>query len=206
MPSKSVITVAITDGACAEQVARGAADRLGYRYINDQVIDLAAEKAGVDAKAVGSVEHSESVVSRILRVLSTASYAEPSLTYVPVPVVDERPEYRGLIQQVVRSIAADGKVVIGAHAASMVLAGAPNLLRVFVTAPPETRVDRLVQERGVSAAEARREVEHTDRERKQYFERFFKLSAEQPTHYDLVINTEVLPVDAAINMIAVAAE
>jgi CMP/dCMP kinase len=205
MPSKSVITIAMTDGACAEEVARGAAQRLGYRYVNDQVIDRAAEQAGVDAKTLAAVEHSEPLVARILRGLALGFAADPTAVYVPVPVSDERPAYRALIQDVVRAVAAEGNVVIGAHGASVTLAGTPRLLRVFLTAPIETRIARVAAERNLSAAEARKEVEHTDRERKGYFERFFKLSAEQPTHYDLVVNTEVLSAETAVGLIATAA-
>ena len=204
MPSKSVVTIAMTDGACAEEVAREAARRLGFRYVNDEILDRAAELAGADAKAVAEVEHTQPLVARILRTLATMPLDMGGYISAET-IVDETPGYRALIQDVVRSVAAEGQVVIGAHAGSMNLAGMPGLLRVFVTAPFETRVARVAEERGWNAAAARKEVEHTDRERRAYFQRFFQVDHELPTHYDLVVNTEVLSAEQAAGLIAAAA-
>ncbi len=202
--SKTVITIAMTDGAHADEVATETAKLLGYRYVNDEILDRAAEQAGVDAKAVAAVEHSESLVGRIMRSLSTFPMDMGGYGGSVALEVDQTPTYRSLIQEVVRSVAAEGKVVVGAHAAGMTLAGTPGLLRVFVTAPVTTRISRVAAERNVSKSEAEKEVHHTDRERKGYIDRFFH-TTELPTHYDLVINTEVLTPTASAALIASAA-
>lgn len=204
MPSKTVITIAMTDGAFAEEIAREVATRLGYRYINNEILDAAAEEAGVDAKTVAAVEHSESLIGRVMRSLAS-SPMEMGGYFSAEMVIDQTPGYRQLIQSVVRSIATEGQVVIGAHGASMSLAGSAGLLRVLVTAALETRVTRVAAERNISPADARKAVETTDRERKGYLERFFHIKNELPTHYDLVVNTEVLSVEAAAGLIASAA-
>ena len=204
MPSKSVITIAMTVGSRGEEVARDVAARLGYRYLNNEILDRAAEQAGVEATTIAAVEHSEPLVARIMRSLASlpmelGGYLSEEL------LVDETPTYRALIQSVVRSIAMEGKVVIAAHAAGISLAGTPELLRVFVTAPVETRITRVAAEQGISAVDARKAVAHSDHERERYFERFFHLSAELPTHYDLVGNTEVLSVETFAALIIGAA-
>jgi cytidylate kinase len=79
------------------------------------------------------------------------------------------------------------------------LARMPALLRVLATAPVENRVSRLL-------TVAKTLVEHTGRDRKNSFEPFIYLTAEQPSPYDLVINTKVLGVDNAAALIAAAAE
>ena len=42
------------------------------------------------------------------------------------------------------------------------------------------------------------------RMRRDYFDRFYDIREEQPTHYDLVINTDVLSPEAAARLIAYA--
>jgi cytidylate kinase len=205
MPSKSVITIAMTDGAHAGEIARAAAERLGYRYVNTQIIDFAAEQAGVDPKTIAAVEHTKPLIARIMQSLAISS-PDAQLTNNWAPLLDERPEYTALIKDVVRAVANEGKVVIGAHGASISLAGMPGLLRVFITASHDARVTRVASEQRVSLGDARKQVQNSDRERKAYFERFFNLGAEHPTHYDLVINTELLPMEAAVKVIAAAAE
>lgn len=204
MPSKTVVTIAMTDGAHADEIAREVANRLGYRYINNEVIDEAAKQAGVDSQAVAAVEHKEPLVARILRGLTHLQAGEFG-DYSGV-TLDPTPGYRSLIRDVVHSIANEGNVVIGAHAASITLAGMPGLLRVLITAPIETRTTRLALEKGIIGTEARKIVDTTDRDRKDYFDKFFHLAAELPTHYDLVINTEHMKVDDAARLIVAAAE
>jgi cytidylate kinase len=199
----SVITMATTIGSNAEQAARLVAERLGYRYVSDEIIDRAAEKVGVDRADVDAVEHSPPLVSRLMQVLVTLAVGDMPYNDA-IPVGDSSPTYRALIQRVIREVAAEGKVVIVAHAASILLAGMPGLLRVLVTASPEKRISRLEAEPGVTRAEAERRVEHSDRERAAYLNRFYAIKSELPTHYDLVINTDVLTPAMAAGVIVAA--
>ena len=96
-------------------------------------------------------------------------------------------------------------VVILAHGASILLAGKPGVLRVLVTASPATRAGRVAAEAGTNERQATREIQHSDRERKSFFKRFHNLDEELPTHYDLVVNTDVLSSDASAHIIAHAA-
>ncbi len=206
MKRRRVITVAISAGAHAEQVGQAVAGRLGYRYVNEEIIDRAAEKAGVDRTQLQEVERSQSLVARILTALGTVPAPEIPAWTGNESVVDPSPAYRALIQQVIRETATDGEVVIVAHAAGMLLAGMPDLLRVFVTAPLETRTARVAAERGIDEREARRLVERSDRERAAYFQRFYSLRQELPTHYDLVVNTDTLTPESAATAIVCASE
>ena len=198
-----VLTVAFTDGAHAEAIGRAAAKRLDFRYVNDEVLDLAAAAAGVGTREVASVEQSESLIARIVRSLGNIPSPELGIT-ANAMLSDTAPEYRAMIQEVVRRLADEGNVVIGAHGAGVSLAGTPGLLRVFITAPMETRIARVASERNVDEKSARHEVEHTDRERKAYFDRFFRVR-EEPALYDLVVNTGVLSEERAVAAILGAA-
>jgi integrase len=44
-----VICISRADGAGGEDVGREVASRLGFRYIDEEVIDRAAERGGIDA-------------------------------------------------------------------------------------------------------------------------------------------------------------
>ena len=49
-------------------------------------------------------------------------------------------------------------------------------------------------------------MKRSDRERTDYFKRFYDLTEELPTHYDLVVNTEALTPEQAVSAIVAAAE
>jgi cytidylate kinase len=199
MPNVSTITVAWTDGAAAGEIARRIAAQLGFRFLNGEILDRAAQQAGVDAATIASVEHRESLAARIWRSLSSVQIVE--LGGYNEFVADETPAYREIIKDVVRTAAAEGSTVIGLHGASVTLAGTPGLLRVFITAPRETRIGRIVGEKSVTEKEARAIVEKTDADRRDYFRKFFNIDDERPTQYDLVINTETVSTDAAVRAI-----
>ena len=201
-----VVTIAMMTGASAERVGRLAAEQLGYQFVNNEILDRAAEQAGVSQQEVAEVEHSPSLISRIMSAIGGSvvppEYAGPPLS---PDEIDPSPSYRRLIQDVIREVAARKNVVILAHGASILLAGKPGVLRVLVTASPATRAGRVAAEAGTNERQATREIQHSDRERKSFFKRFHNLDEELPTHYDLVVNTDVLSSDASAHIIAHAA-
>jgi cytidylate kinase len=76
---------------------------------------------------------------------------------------------------------------------------------VLVTAPVEIRTRRLAEARGGDQAQAARELKRSDEARAAYLKTFYDVERELPTHYDLVVNTEVLDPDEAADLIARAA-
>jgi cytidylate kinase len=52
---------------------------------------------------------------------------------------------------------------------------------------------------------AAKSIKESDAARADYLRRFYNVSAELPTHYDLVINTDVLGIEQAAELIAHAA-
>jgi cytidylate kinase len=89
-------------------------------------------------------------------------------------------------------------VVLVAHAASYALSSRDDVLRVHIAASERTRVLRAAAALGVDEKEASRAVKRSDAGRADYLKRFYGVSSELPTHYDMVVNTDrVTPADAA---------
>jgi len=96
-------------------------------------------------------------------------------------------------------------VVIVRHAASFALADRENVLRVLVTASTESRLLRLAEVEGLDAKSAEKILKDSDKSRAAYLKRFYGVSRELPTHYDLVVNTDRLVTEAAVQAIVGAA-
>ena len=60
-----VVTISHTTGAGGETIGRTVADRLGFRYIDEEIITLAAEKEGVDPELVADTERRKGFLSRL---------------------------------------------------------------------------------------------------------------------------------------------
>jgi cytidylate kinase len=200
----SVIAISRALGAGGEQIAAAVAEKLGFRYVDDEIIGRAAEEAGFDRETVAASEKTESF---IMRSLSQMAVADPSTWAVDSSVLASTSgAFQKLIEQAIRKTAEEGNVVIVAHGASIPLAGMPGLLRVLITGSVEKRVARAVESAGLKEKDARKTIEHSDNQRKQFLDRFYKVKQESPAHYDLIINTDVLDADHATRLILAAAE
>ena len=209
-----VVCIAKTDGALGEEIGHLAAERLGFRYVDEQVIEHAAHLAQVDPKLVAAVEQRQPLLQKLIGKLAAArdlvgpaSLGAPAFAGLSHRETSQvtSDDLRMLIQAAIHEIACGGGAVIVAHAASITLAKRDDTVRVLVTASPETRARRLAAARGITSDEATTAIAAADRNRQDYFKRFHGIAEELPTHYDVVINTDVLAPAHAAELIVCAA-
>ena len=195
-----VVCVSSHDGAGADSAVRIVAEDLGFRLINEEIVTQAAVKADLEPAAIVDVERRKSMLSRLLEGLAPAAAAAP---IAPTPEVlgfgqPASDELRAMIRSAIEETAAGGEVVLVAHAASHALGERDDVLRVLITASDETRRARMAEILQVDEKEAGKRMSRSDAGRADYLKRFYGVSAERPTHYDLVVNTDkVTPEDAA---------
>jgi hypothetical protein len=211
-----VVCILRVTAAGGEAIGQRVAERLGFRYVDDEVIELAAKRAGLDPAVVESAERHRGLLSRLMDALIatppevTSYFPSRPNEYYPgsvAPAVVPPPEkLRRLIQDAIVEIARRGKAVIGAHAASIALRGTTDVLRVHVVASVPTRVRRLwLQNKLLSEEEFAKSIAESDHQRAKYLERFYDIHDEAPTRYDVVINTDALDVEqAAAAIVAIA--
>ena len=203
-----VVAISPTDGSAGEALGAIVAYKLGFRLINDQVVARVAWEAGVDPGVVADVERRKSVVARVLRGLGDVAPAATA-DLLGSPIVDDpaprRDALRGLIRNVLWESAEAGDAVIVAHAASLALAARADVLRVLITASAETRARRLAEAEKIGEAEAAKLVARGDANRADYLKRFYGISTELPTHYDIVLNTDHIVLEEAAALILAAA-
>ena len=208
MPTR-VVTISHTTGAGGETIGRTVADRLGFRYIDEEIITLAAEKEGVDAALVADTERRKSFLARFFAGLAEGPVdvgVVGSGIFVPEAGMAPRSEnLRMVIVEAIHDTARRGQAVIGSHAASIPLAGRADVLRALITASVDTRVKRVARDGRRGTTDSARFIRDNDAGRADYFERFYRIERELPTHYDLVINTDALTADEAADIIVAAA-
>jgi cytidylate kinase len=204
-----VVCVSPTDGSGGEQVGPIVADELGFKLVNEEIVIRAAREAGVDAKLVAEAERRRSLPARMLDALTDAGPAGASgfsgFTAMTEEHGPSRDALRGLIRTVIWESAERGDAVIVAHAASLALSERDDVLRVLITASPQTRAARLAEARGIDLSEAEKLIARGDANRADYVKRFYGISPELPTHYDITLNTDHLPVEDAAALILSAA-
>jgi cytidylate kinase len=198
------VCISSQDGAGAGEASRLAAETLGFRLIDEDIVANAAVQAGVEKDVMADVERRKSTMTRLLESLGPTAMSGPAMMMLPDdPGLDRRAtdELRAAIRSAIEETAGAGNVVIVAHAASLALAGRDDVLRVLITASLKTRQRRVAESLQVDEKEAARMVKRSDAGRADYIKRFYGIGAEEPTHYDLVISTDRLTPGAAAQVI-----
>lgn len=203
-----VVCISAADGAIGEEIGPLVAGGLGFGLVNEQIVAHAAKEAGVEGHVMADVEQRRSVVGRVIHQLLGATASDVSYGFTAPVIVEPAPpveNLRGLIRNVIEEIASRGEAVIVSHAASHALATRPDTLRILITAGPDTRRARIEDARKVTEKEAQKLVARGDANRADYIKRFYQVSPELPTHYDIVLNSDRLSVDQVVDMIVRAA-
>lgn len=205
MPSQ-VVCVSRTLGAGGEEVGYAVAGSLGFRYIDEEIVVRAAAQANVEPAIVAEAERRRPLIGRILAAIGTSAAADPAGYTAETAVwVDPSTDYRQMIRHVIEETATEGRVVLVAHAAAHALGPRDGVLRVLVTASPQTRERRVAAARQLSERDAANVIEQSDGERRDYFRRFYDIDDEQPTDYDLVVNTDLLSMQQVTGLVVSAA-
>ena len=202
----SAVCISHATGAGGEEVGRLVAADLGFLFVDDEIVAQAAAGGGIHPGEVGDEERRKSLAARLVEALGQGGEAW-AVTHGTLPSLEARrsDDIRALIRETIAQTATRGRVVIVAHAASHVVPRGPDALRVLVTASPTTRARRVGEATGLDDAGAMREVKREDAARRDYLRRFYEIDEEQPTQYDLVVNTDVLSVEQAAGLVVQAA-
>lgn len=183
----AVVTFSREAHSGTQDLARLLAQRLGYRYVSrDELTAAVTEHSGVER--IPQTPESEG------RALSRWEQLGEQLT-------GERATYIASLKAVVNDLALADNVVIVGHGAGQFLSDMRGIVRVFVVAPMEDRVARLMAE-GVGDAEAaRRRVAEQDRESAAYLHYLYGIDWLDPHAWDVMINTGRTSINATLDML-----
>jgi cytidylate kinase len=208
MAQTRVVTISHTTGAGGESIGRSVAKGLGFRYVDEEIIHLAAERHGIDFELVADAERRKGLLDRILGDMAAPPMMmEPTggMAMLPPEAFMTRDDMRALIVEAIKETAERGQVVIVSHAAGIPLGGRRDVLRVLITASFEPRARRVAETTRSTKADAETTLKSSDAGRADYFQRFYGIERELPTHYDVVINTDTLTPEEATDLVIAAA-
>jgi cytidylate kinase len=101
--------------------------------------------------------------------------------------------------------AATGKGVILGRAAVVVLRDHAGVLRVRLDGPPERRIRQAMALGGIDEETAQAALQRLDRTHADYARQFYGADIRDPSLYHLVVDSTAIAVDAAVELITLAA-
>ena len=87
------------------------------------------------------------------------------------------------------------------RAADFVLRDKPNVLKLYIDAPYERRVEREITRQGISRADAVRYIDRLDRYRESYYRFHTGRAWKEIANYDLCLDTAALGLDVCVEAI-----
>lgn len=200
-----VITVASQLGSNGEQIASLVAEELGFRCLDQEVIERAARSAGVPSNIIRDAEHSRPLPERALAAFAnTPSWNAVGWYLGAVPPINPACTAGGcrkVIGEVLHDLAREGNAVVVGHDGQISLRDRWDTVRVLTVASDRARTLRLREALAVTEAEACEIMHRFDAERKAYFEQAYREFWLSPKLYDLCLNTDHLKSSEASQLI-----
>lgn len=178
-----IVTIAREHGSCGKRIARLVAERMGVACYYKEMTALAAQEIGLDRRFVSDINENAPEALRSL--------------YLSTDVVQQAIVAQ---EQIIRRIADSGSCVIVGRAADCVLSDYPDVVRVFIHAPREYRVKKVMEMYGDTEDEAQRSIARSDAARASYYNSISGSEWGDPHGYHLCIDSSC-GVDAAAGMI-----
>ena len=184
-----IITIEREYGSGGGEIAQLLSTHLGWK-LWDQLLTEEIARLANCPKAVVQVreERTDPLYYRLFKSFLRGSY-EGSLNAHRLNVVDSE-SILTITERVVQHAAKTGNSVIVGRGSQHFLRTRPDTLRVFLYAPREDKVRRLLA-RGKSASEAQQLVDTVDRERADFIQKYFQVEWPDRAIYHTMINTAI---------------
>lgn len=173
-PSKPgvIITIAREHGSSGKQIGKCVADALGIPFYYKEMIALAAKESGLDREFISDIHKNSPDIMRDLYLSSNAvQYA--------IKAQDA----------IIREIAENGSCVIVGRAADYILKDYDNVIRIFIHAPQDYRIQRVMDVYGDTPKEAKLNIERSDKARASYYEHISGTHWGDARNYELTVDS-----------------
>ncbi len=193
------ITIGRQFGSGGRQIGRAIADALGIDYYDRNLMTEAARHAGIDP--ILFERKDEKAPSFFSGLLSyNMGYSAYNLLGSSSSITDDA-LYRAQTE-VIRSLAEKGPCVIVGRSADYALRDRDDVINIFIHAPIEERVRRIM-ERGDAATpeQARQLAEKTNKLRASYYNFYTDKRWGKAESYDLTLDSSLLTTDAIVELV-----
>ena len=160
------------------------AKQLGYEFYDNEIIKMAAGTTGMTSDYISRNE--ESMTNSFLYDLVNQMYQYGSHD-------EEAPKDKifEAESKVIKELAAKGKCVIIGRCSDYVCRDDENVLKIFLTAPLESRIKRVAQRLNITDKEAELRIRKEDKRRADNYHYYTGRMWGNAANYDITLNTEL---------------
>ena len=190
-----IITIGRQFGSGGHELGEKLAKRLGIPFYDRALLSAAAEHTGLTRDMIESLD--EQPTNSFLYSLSVGSFGFNG--DMPLPLNNQ---VFLAMTKAIRGIADQGSCVIVGRCAEYVLKDNDALVRVFVHADKESRINRIMEKLSLTEKDETVLMNKTDKKRASYHDFYCDDKWGVTSSYDLSVNSALLGIDGAVDMIA----
>jgi len=193
---KTVITISREFGSGGRTVARMTADRLGYTFYDNALVERIAKESGYSEEYVERRGEDATSTSSFLFNLSRSG----GVGYDGVSGISDK---LYIIQHnLIKRIAEEGNCVIVGRCSDYILKDCPNALHVYIYADTQFKANRIVKLYGEQSDSPEKRLEEKDKKRKVYYKNYTGRIWGMSSNYDVSLNSGKLDIDKCVDIIA----
>ena len=178
-----VIVIGRQYGSGGHDIGKSLAGKLGFAFYDNEIIQMTAGSTGYTPKFVQ--EHEENMTNSFLYDLVNQMYIYSDTQEAPRDAIFESEG------EVIRRLADQGNCVILGRCADYFLRDRQDCLKVYLHAPEDFRVKRIMDTEDLSEEDARRKVRRMDRRRSDNYHYYTRRIWGHSGNYDLTIDTGI---------------
>lgn len=201
-----IITIGGEYGCGGKRIAEKAAELLGYKLCDDNIIAEAVKDSGVDMKEETFRYFDESQGDAPLSEMTKLSAVQNSgfLGLVNTLSLDVLPLDRRMAEaqkQVCNRFANEGNCILLGRCADHYLSGREDCVSLFVFDELDNRVSRIMEHFGIDEKSAKKAIKKADKRREDYYAFFTGKRWGDIENYDLLVRCDLLGVDGSAMLI-----
>ena len=175
-PSKKgvIITIGREHGSSGKQIGKIVAEKLGIPFYYKEMTALAAKESGLDTEFIADINNNSPSVMHSI-------YLSTDVIQRAVAAQDK----------VIKRIADEGSCVIVGRAADYVLRDRDDVINIFVYAPDEYRIGRIMEVYGDNYENAKKHIRRSDEARASYYKTITGRIWGERHNYDLMVDGSI---------------
>ena len=195
----ATITISRHFGAGGATLGARIAKRLGYKYINDELVRELAKHIGVSIKEVSSVEKRKpSKLIKFLEKIVRTDIIERRRKHKPI----DMKEYIEGVRKVILRLYKEGNSVIIGRGGNYILQNKKDVIHILVVAGKEYRIHFLMETYGLTEEQAKRSIERADLIRSEFLYYFSnRENHDDPLIYTLCLNMDHINMNQAEDLV-----
>jgi cytidylate kinase len=199
--SFNTITISRQMGSGGTYIGYLAAKELGFRYLDREILQQAADKLGIEPGMLERYDgRSASLMENIVQSFCFSTPEMPNLPPLRRPVYNK--DLFVLESKIMKEVADSCNAVIIGRGGFHILKDRPDTIHIFVHAPLDYRIEMIMKEQKIAdEKEAQKMIEESDHERTKFIRDMVSADWYDARNYHLCIDSSVIGLPDCVKMI-----